>query len=191
MPPAIAYRTLADARAAAAAAGGVLRAVGGAPVPAAPAPAEPLADRVLAKLERLAEVAALQTELLTRLTAAGVPGAAGVPADEPMADMGAPPAAAGVPEVSAAPAAAPWSAATGPFDVVLVRDARTRQVDRLQLRRPGSPSAAIEVAVVRDGARRIAELRLTPAGAGTPIAIVSVSRDRLTKAPDALSLAVA
>lgn len=192
MPPAIAYRTLADARAAAAASGGVLRAVGGAPVPAAPAPAELLADRLAATLERIGEAVALQTELLARLAPpapapAGVPGVPGVPADAPIA---APAGVPGVPAVRAdAPIAAPQAGPPGAFDVVLVRDARTRQVDGLQLRRPGSPSADIEVAVVRDGARRIAELRLTRVGAGTPAAIVRVTRDRLSKSPDALSVA--
>jgi hypothetical protein len=198
MPPAIAYRTLADARAAAAASGGVLRAVGGAPVPAAPAPAELLADRLAATLERIGEAVALQTELLARLAPPapapaappGVPGVPGVPADAPILAPAAPTGVPGVPGVPAdAPIAAPQAGPPGPFDVVLVRDARTRQVDSLQLRRPGLPSAAIEVAVVRDGARRIAELRLTRAGAVTPAVIVRVSRDRLTKSPDALSVA--
>lgn len=182
MPSQLAYRTLADARAAAAAAGGVLRAPSGAAVPPAPAPAELLAERLGSTLERIVDAVRLQTELLARLA----PPAPAAPAPE-VAPAPVAPAAVAPPveprlDAAPAPVAAPApSALAVPFDVVLTRDPRTRRVAELQLRRPGEQAAAIAVAVVRSGPQQlVSELRLATPGAAAR-SVVRVERDRMSR----------
>jgi hypothetical protein len=177
MPAPIAYRTLAEARAAARAVGGVLR---GANAADPPPPAADVSSRLADTLERMADAVRLQTELLARLAPPPAP-----PAPSPVAPPSLPDPAPVV--LEPAPAATPPPApAAHPWDIALVRDPRTRRIAELQLRRPGDQAAAVHLAVVRAGPQQlIGELRLSGAAGG---AVVRVARDRMSRRIDGMQV---
>lgn len=143
MPAPLKFRTLEEARAAAAAAGGRLHGVD------APPPADPYLERLSAALDRIAEVVARQGELIARLA----PPPATAPPEPPPVEVR-------VGALEAAPPPAP----TLPIDATVVRDPRTRLVSELQLRRAGDPASATVVRVERDRAtKQITTLRVIPA----------------------------
>jgi hypothetical protein len=143
VPAPLKFRTLEEARAAAAAAGGRLR-----DAPEAPA-GDPHLERLSAALERIGEVVARQGELISRLAQAPTPTTAP-----------APPVEVRVGALEAAPPPAPML----PIDATVVRDPRTRLVSELQLRRAGDPASATVVRIERDrGTKQITMLRVIPA----------------------------